>query len=356
VAHHGHYYQWKKEKRQPGEPNVVGEEQLVQRRLKLTDRYKDDDIPELVAPGFLQKPEAVTETEMREMFKERRRREVYEGGKKRDKDHPKEQERAPFYPIFGDREGSYQMDLMFMKANTGTKNPILTMIHINRKVATVVHIHGKKSSRLVSQAVQQAVHTMENTYHLPVRHIETDSGTEFKGETAKWLADHDIHLSMVNPNEGNKTRVGVIERFHRTLRRSLEKWRFRYDANDWRPMLKTFEYYYNYRWKHRGIGCTPMQMTPAKEARFVAQKQQKTTEIQAYYDHLEQTHRNRGQTLVRPETTMKKDRFEKTTNYYTREKYHAQLKPTGKAYIATDHATGDVHRMKYQPYQLQWVR
>jgi IS30 family transposase len=56
-----------------------------------------------------------------------------------------------------------------------------------------------------------------------IERLYEDDGSEFKGVLAQFCNDNNIRLVAYKPNEGSKWRLGVIERFNRTLRRLIEK-------------------------------------------------------------------------------------------------------------------------------------
>jgi hypothetical protein len=59
---------------------------------------------------------------------------------------------------------------------------------------------------------------------LKVRTLYTDDGSEFKAEFARYCYDNDIRLVQFRPTEGLKTRLGIVERFNRSLRLYLAKY------------------------------------------------------------------------------------------------------------------------------------
>ena len=172
-----------------------------------------------------------------------------------------------FYPIYSDRPGAWQADLMFMNYtnsdNKTKRHSILCMVNINTKYAfarqLIFGAMGNKAedelwksskdddmesrkptiSRKTATVCKTAMeHIVKDDFEkeekwfaeqghpnvkFKVSVIYTDDGSEFKGVFDQWCRSNNIDHVMFKPGEGKKTRLGIVERFNRTVRRYYEK-------------------------------------------------------------------------------------------------------------------------------------
>lgn len=341
--------QTQKKKRSPSTKTVAQTKQKPVRKKRTSTKHtstwlqplKKDPVTgknRIPLPAFLQNKSKYGVKALSELFHEDKK------GKRR----------TDFYPIYGDQPGSYQMDLVFVKPKHKGYFPCVTMIHINRKVVTAQPLKSK-NSKAVARAVEKCVDTMENEYNLPVLRISTDAGKEFQGETKKMLKNRGIHLTLVQPSEGKKTRMGVIERFHRTMRKGLNMIMTEYGTTNWVEILPYIIAKYNYEKIHRSIGMTPMEMTDADERKFVEKRQKKTEDLRKMYRQERDTEYRGGKTRVR-HAVIRDEAFKKDGARFSEKKYDITENPKGQRSYILKGENGPKLKKKYMPYDVLFTR
>jgi hypothetical protein len=173
-----------------------------------------------------------------------------------------------YYPIYSDQEGAWQADLMFMnyttKANQSRRHTFFCLINIHTKYAFVRQLifnrpkdeddlwkAGTKRTPGTSTAslktAKNCMKALKDIFEKDMPHEEewlrspngggapraefflnviyTDEGYEFKGEFDRWCRENEIRHVVFKPGEGKKTRLGIVERFNRTLRRYYALWK-----------------------------------------------------------------------------------------------------------------------------------
>jgi len=88
-----------------------------------------------------------------------------------------------------------------------------------------------------------------------------DAGSEFLGDFVRYLNDNEILYNYANA--GDKKKTSPVERFNRTLRLYLEKYRVIYGKID-SKVLKVITKAYN-NVKHAGLEFTPIEILTTKE-------------------------------------------------------------------------------------------
>jgi hypothetical protein len=208
-----------------------------------------------------------------------------------------------YYPIYDDSTGAggWQADLMFMnyttKQNNSRRHTFLCLININTKYAFVRQLifnrsnpkkeedelwkRGKKNAPGTTNAsLKTAVNcrtALKNIIDIDMareeRHMQekgpkeeakdmfnveviyTDEGNEFKAEFDQFCREREIRHVVFKPGEGKKTRLGIVERFNRTLREYYKKWcDDNPNANHYFPNVlpKVLEIY-NRQKDHKGV-------------------------------------------------------------------------------------------------------
>jgi hypothetical protein len=263
--------------------------------------------------------------------------------------------KTDWYPIYGDRPGSFQMDLMYQTPKIRGFWPVLTLIHINRKVATAVPFR-KKTAKNTATALATAINQMENKYKLPVRQITTDAGSEFKGAVKTLCINRGITLHVCEPTEGHKTRMAIVERFHRTIKDGIVTGKKMYGTGDWPRLIPYILYNYNYVNKHKSIKKTPMETTQEDEDDYVEKRKRKTERLKQLYSEQLEEHMNAGRDWVRHYLLQDKKEFKQPKAQYTTTKYAAEPIEGERGYELYEHRTDDKPlRKKYMPYHLMWT-
>ncbi len=155
--------------------------------------------------------------------------------------------------IYDEDHFSFQMDLTFLpKYKLTNKNNyvLFTAININSRYAYVNFGTNKNTEtviKMLDQFLKDAV--MINT-------ITMDSGSEFiNAKAVKWFEDNDITTHYV---VGDSHKLGIINRFHRTLKEKLLKHFLATDSTNWIDNIDQIVENYN-NTVNRGIGFTPME-------------------------------------------------------------------------------------------------
>lgn len=144
-----------------------------------------------------------------------------------------------YYPIIGEL-GTFQADLTFYdkyaKSNSGYSS-ILTVIDINSRKAYARPLKQKTGAE-VKKAFEEII---EEAGGMKV--VGMDGGSEFKGDFQAMLKKHGISFYVSDP--GDKAKMGMIERFNRTLRERIEKYLTAYKTNRWVDALPLLVKNYN---------------------------------------------------------------------------------------------------------------
>ena len=159
-----------------------------------------------------------------------------------------------FYkPIFSDSPYAFQIDLTFLpmykKQNDGYY-VLFTGININSRYAYAYWAKDKESKAIIRMLNQFKDNALE------IDTITSDSGSEFTSKAAtEWFNDNEIKTFFF---VGDSNKLGIINRFHRTLKDKLNKYMIANDSVRWIDIIDKIVYNYN-RTVNRGIGFTPLQ-------------------------------------------------------------------------------------------------
>jgi hypothetical protein len=172
--------------------------------------------------------------------------------------------KSALLPIIGDID-SWQLDLMFIPhewfpyddSTDKVLFTILTAVHSISRYAYAFHIASKRSA-CVARCLEDFI-----SFESP-KIITTDNGNEWiNKETQDLLATHNIrHLSN---NVGDHCTLGIIERFHRTLKDMIKR-RLETATDDVGidEVLESVISNYNHS-EHRSIGCQPAEMHASRD-------------------------------------------------------------------------------------------
>ena len=172
-----------------------------------------------------------------------------------------------YYPIYSMMDGSYQADLMFYprlkKINNGY-DTILTCIEITTRKGYCIPMKGKKT-----QAILDAFGILINKTSkcgMPVKILTTDLGSEWISDAFNEVATKQ-KIHHFTAQEGDHHKMGMIERFNRTMKALLGKYFTAFNTKGkWIDTLEDIVYNYNHTF-HRGIQCTPMEAEKSKTIR-----------------------------------------------------------------------------------------
>ena len=155
-----------------------------------------------------------------------------------------------YFPITGQGEYSFQIDLMFPNPVRGF-TAILCVINVNTRVA---YAYAIKSKTQTYDKLKEWIDYM-NANNLKVNFIQSDKGSEFNNKKVKELfEDNDIEFDTVNTADHKAQ--GKVERFNGSLRRLITVYESANKSSDWVSVLDDLIFNYNNRF-HRSIGCSP---------------------------------------------------------------------------------------------------
>lgn len=159
-----------------------------------------------------------------------------------------------YLPIFSKNANSFQMDIVFMQDIGNSRyHYLLTAIDVNSRMGYAYPLKSKSYNE-VGDAVDKFAHDVLQNTHAPVYSITTDQGSEFSkltnNETIK-------NARLFYANQGDKHKMGKIERFHRTLREKFKDILPNFEHNDWVEVLPEILTNYNQYSSHRALGKPP---------------------------------------------------------------------------------------------------
>ena len=286
------------------------------------------------------------------------------------------EEEDKFFPIYADRPGSFQADICFMPENQvfNGYQGIVCLISTNRKIAWATAYraprdgmtgHRKRQIRAEQMypLLVQCIDEMEHRFHIEVKQIESDDENMFKGVCREQLRQRGISQYFVKPSVSGpfKTKLGVVERFNRTIKLFLNKLMVGYNTPNWVPLLPEALYYYNFQHKDRAIGnLRPAEVDDEEEENIASRKAQETVETQDYYDN---KHFNTPQPRARiPREIEEGARKEESNNAFKKERptwsrvpFHISKSVTGPSLNVTHPQEAFPKQRKFLPYNLRWT-
>lgn len=123
---------------------------------------------------------------------------------------------TPKYPIFDTREPSYQADLTFLKNRT-ERGVIgfFTAVEVTSRHAFVRSFTNKRASTMAGIMSEFINET-------GCRVLSTDNGSEFLNKQVQRVLDK-AKVKHITGEPNNKNRMGIVERFNRTLKRRIQQ-------------------------------------------------------------------------------------------------------------------------------------
>jgi hypothetical protein len=177
-----------------------------------------------------------------------------------------------YLPIYSETPYSFQIDLTFFprykKENKG--NYILfTAININTRYVYAYYSNNKNMTTIINFMKDMEKKTIINS-------ITADKGSEFTNkEFIEFCNNNDISLYFV---KGDSHKLGIINRFHRTLKDKLIKYFIANDTLNWVSVIDQVIDNYN-NTINRGIGYAPKEVNMFIENMIVTQKREQTGNI-----------------------------------------------------------------------------
>jgi hypothetical protein len=179
-----------------------------------------------------------------------------------------------FLPIYSELPHSFQIDLTFFpkykKQNKGY-HVLFTAININTRMAYAYYSKSKAAETIVTMLEQFHGDTRINS-------IACDLGTEFTNiHFKKYCEKHNIDLFYM---KADSHKLGIINRFHRTLKNKMLKYFIAENTVKWIDGIEDIIDNYNNTY-HRGIRIAPNDADAFIEADIVAEAKQKTMKLKA---------------------------------------------------------------------------
>jgi hypothetical protein len=173
-------------------------------------------------------------------------------------------------PIYSEVPYSFQIDLTFFPRYTSKNdgyNMLFTAININTRFAYGFYGKDKTMDTIIGFIERLLRQTKINS-------ITCDEGTEFKNN--KFIAfcnDNNIILYFV---KGDSHKLGIINRFHRTIKEKLTKYFIASNSVRWIDVIDEIIYNYNHT-INRGIGLEPVKVNNAIETDIIDEKRYATS-------------------------------------------------------------------------------
>jgi hypothetical protein len=161
--------------------------------------------------------------------------------------------KTEFKPIYSDDIYSYQLDLTFLpkyKYENDKKYVLFTAININSRYAYAYYSKNKKTESIIKMLDK----FLDNAN--VINTVTCDMGSEYTNDEVKaWFKKHEITVFYVL-NDSHK--LGIINRFHRTLKSKLNKYFIANNTVRWIDVIDKIILNYN-NTINTGIGYTPKQ-------------------------------------------------------------------------------------------------
>ena len=177
-------------------------------------------------------------------------------------------------PIFTTDPYSFQIDLTFLpkyKEENEGNYVLFTAINVNTRFSYASYGKDKKGETIIKMLDDFLKDA------LIIHSITSDSGSEFtSGASTEWFKKHDVKTYF---HTGDSHRLGIINRFHRTLKQKLLKYMIATDSTRWIDIMKKLIENLNNTF-NRGIGMTPMEASnPLMTSQIINDAINKTVRI-----------------------------------------------------------------------------
>jgi hypothetical protein len=177
-----------------------------------------------------------------------------------------------YLPIYSESPYSFQIDLTFFPRYASRNDGytvLYTAININTRFAFAYKAKTKDMKTITGFLKDMEKKTVIST-------ITCDEGSEFNNkEFKKFCNDENIILYFVK-NDSNK--LGIINRFHRTLKEKLSKYFIASNGVRWIDVIDDVVRNYNHS-VNRGIGLAPASVKNGQEVDIIDQKRAISQEI-----------------------------------------------------------------------------
>lgn len=177
-----------------------------------------------------------------------------------------------YLPIYSESPYAFQMDLTFFPRYIGSNNGydvLFTAINVNTRFAYAYYSTDKSMPTILNFLKKMEEKTVINT-------ITCDEGTEFKNkEFTQFCQDNNITIYFV---KGDSHKLGIINRFHRTIKDKLSKHFIATRSKRWIDVIDSIINNYNTT-VNRGIGVAPKDVNNAMEMDIINEMRDKTDDV-----------------------------------------------------------------------------
>ena len=171
-----------------------------------------------------------------------------------------------YLPIYSEQPYSFQIDLTFFpnkytRHNDGY-NVLFTAINIKTRFVYAYPAKSKDMDTILDIVKKMESKTVINSF-------TCDEGGEFNTKKfLKYCAENKITVYFI---KDDSHKLGIINRFHRTLKEKLTKYFVSHDTVKWYDIIDNIVDNYN-RTVNRGIGIEPIKVNPFIENEIVQEK------------------------------------------------------------------------------------
>lgn len=174
-----------------------------------------------------------------------------------------------YLPIYSDMQYSFQIDLTFFprytKQNKGY-NVLFTAINVNTRFAYADIAKNKDMNTILDIIKKMEKKTVINSF-------TCDEGGEFNNKQfIKFCKERNIRIYFIK-NDSHK--LGIINRFHRTIKNKLTKYFIANDTVKWYDVIDDIVNNYNNS-VNRGIGIEPIKVNDFIENLIIHEKKAQT--------------------------------------------------------------------------------
>lgn len=185
-------------------------------------------------------------------------------------------EKKVFMPIYAQTQYSFQVDLTFMpmyKKQNNNYEILFTAININTRFVYYYPMKNKEMNTIIEIFDKLQDRTIINSI--------TGDGDFDKITFKNYCEKHNINLYIVI-NDSHK--LGIINRFHRTLKEKLNKYFMAMNTTKWIDVMDTIIFNYN-NTRHSSIKMKPVEMNNFLEHEYILYKQNETNLLSNYIDN-----------------------------------------------------------------------
>ena len=165
---------------------------------------------------------------------------------------------APFEKVYA--------DTMYITNDKSTIGIVNFIDLFSKYAGCKMFVLGENVSNLSSDKTLEAFKEYKKDY--PIKNIFTDDGKEYLGSFHKYMLDN--HINQIFSGANNKTAMSPIERFNKTMRLSIEKYKITYGRITPKVLQVIVDSYNNNI--HSNLKYTPQEILSHKNYQMEIQK------------------------------------------------------------------------------------